>query len=571
MKQCRTNLARLNRQIKEYMLDNYKVIDYEVRKPSPRPEITRRPYGYHKWRRAKIAHRRCIKFIQQMHTTIEVRSTRKKPKQMMRFDTDSYDILVDNCCSQSITNSLQDFIKPPTLSEMRIRGFNGHTTQTKVGTVKWLIHDDEGRLHSIILPNTYYSPHAESRLLSPQHWAQTARNGRGTKCTTYHDAIILEWDNRKYKRTIPINDKTRNVGIINTPTGIKRYLHECERYERAHQVIAFPATIEQNEDLPMVTDDEEEQADQDIQSIKTTQPEGVKETNHPGKVIESIQHEGDKERERSTPLQIGFEETQHDIVDEHPTFLDDVQEYMHWHYRLNHASHVVMIKLANKKMLPQRITQLLKKMDKQRAKPPMCNDCYCANASRTPWRGKATKDDKKKSERRSNLKPGDVVSIDQLESSVPGFLGQQTGTLTRQRIVGSSVYVDHASDLSYIYHHTALTSEETVKGKEAFEAYAKAHGVRIKHYHADNGRFKDNAFLKSIQENHQTISFSGVGAHHQNGIAEKRIGDLQRRATTLLLHAQRRWPDAINSHLWTYAIRAANDGRNNAPTRNNDE
>jgi hypothetical protein len=155
-------------------------------------------------------------------------------------------------------------------------------------------------------------------------------------------------------------------------------------------------------------------------------------------------------------MQIGIEETQHDIVDEHPTFLDDVQEYMHWHYRLNHASHVVMIKLANKKMLPQRITQILKKMDKQRAKPPMCNDCYCADASRTPWRGKATKDDKKKSERRSNLKPGDAVSIDQLESSVPGFLGQQTGILTRQRIVGKSVYVDHASDLSYIYHLTRL-------------------------------------------------------------------------------------------------------------------
>jgi hypothetical protein len=33
----------------------------------------------------------------------------------------------------------------------------------------------------------------------------------------------------------------------------------------------------------------------------------------------------------------------------------------------------------------------------------------------------------------------------------------------------------------------------------------------------------------------------GVRAHHQNGIAEKRIGDLQRRATTLLLHALRRW------------------------------
>jgi transposase InsO family protein len=47
-------------------------------------------------------------------------------------------------------------------------------------------------------------------------------------------------------------------------------------------------------------------------------------------------------------------------------------------------------------------------------------------------------------------------------------------------------------------------------------------------------------FMNSIEEKGQTISFSGVGAHHQNGIAEKRIGDLQRRATTLLLHAQRK-------------------------------
>jgi hypothetical protein len=47
--------------------------------------------------------------------------------------------------------------------------------------------------------------------------------------------------------------------------------------------------------------------------------------------------------------------------------------------------------------------------------------------------------------------------------------------------------------------------------------------------------------MKDIESKGQTISFCGVGAHHQNGIAEKRIGDLQRRATTILLHAQRRW------------------------------
>jgi len=115
-----------------------------------------------------------------------------------------------------------------------------------------------------------------------------------------------------------------------------------------------------------------------------------------------------------------------------------------------------------------------------------------------------------------------------------------------------------------------MTSEETLKSKLAFEKFASTHGVHIKHYHADNGRFKDNLFTKSIEDKGQTISFCGVGAHHQNGIAEKRIGDLQRRATTLLLHAQRRWPDAINTHLWTYAIRAANDSRNYAPRNEKD-
>jgi len=77
--------------------------------------------------------------------------------------------------------------------------------------------------------------------------------------------------------------------------------------------------------------------------------------------------------------------------------------------------------------------------------------------------------------------------------------------------------------------------------------------------------------MKSIEDSGQSISFSGVGAHHQSGIAEKRIGDLQRRATTLLLHAQRRWTDAITTHLWPYALRAANDSRTNAPTTKHNE
>jgi transposase InsO family protein len=219
-------------------------------------------------------------------------------------------------------------------------------------------------------------------------------------------------------------------------------------------------------------------------------------------------------------------------------------------------------------MLPRRITKLLNDMDKLHIRPPMCNDCCGARATRRPWRSKSAKQNQRHLKKVTH--PGDVISVDQLESSIPGFIGQMTGKLTRQHIEASTVIVDHASDFSYVYHQTSMTSEETLKSKLAYEKFALSHGVHIKHYHADNGRFKDNLFTKSIEDKGQTISFCGVGAHHQNGIAEKRIGDLQRRATTLLLHAQRRWPDAINTHLWTYAIRAANDSRNYAPTNEND-
>jgi len=114
--------------------------------------------------------------------------------------------------------------------------------------------------------------------------------------------------------------------------------------------------------------------------------------------------------------------------------------------------------------------------------------------------------------------------VDQLETSIPGFIGQITGILTRQRIVGNTVFVDQASDMGYVYHHLSMSSEETVRAKESFERYAKSYGVNIKHYHADNGRFKDKAFMKSIEDSGQTISFSGVGAHHQNGCMHREDG-----------------------------------------------
>jgi len=117
--------------------------------------------------------------------------------------------------------------------------------------------------------------------------------------------------------------------------------------------------------------------------------------------------------------------------------------------------------------------------------------------------------------------------------------------------------VDHFSWLRYIHFHTSLTSEETIQAKMAFEKFAARHGVKIQQYHADNGRFADNAFISHCEDNKQLLTYCGVNAHFQNGIAERAIRDIQEQARKSLLHAINRWPKVMDLSLWPYATRYA--------------
>jgi hypothetical protein len=50
---------------------------------------------------------------------------------------------------------------------------------------------------------------------------------------------------------------------------------------------------------------------------------------------------------------------------------------------------------------------------------------------------------------------------------------------------------------------------------------AKQEGIEIKKYHADNDIFTSKAFKEECDLKGQGYLFSGIGAHHQNGVAEK--------------------------------------------------
>jgi hypothetical protein len=138
------------------------------------------------------------------------------------------------------------------------------------------------------------------------------------------------------------------------------------------------------------------------------------------------------------------------------------------------------------------------------------------------------------------------VSVDQLESPTPGLIAQLKGTPTTQKYNAATIFVDHHSRLSYVHLQRSLSFDDTVKAKRAFETYCESSGVKVEHYHADNGRFCNNLFLQGMKDKKQTISHCGVNAHFQNRIAEKRIRDLQDLTRTSLLHAAARWPKVIS-------------------------
>ena len=121
-------------------------------------------------------------------------------------------------------------------------------------------------------------------------------------------------------------------------------------------------------------------------------------------------------------------------------------------------------------------------------------------------------------------RPGEVVSVDQLESPIDGFIAQMKGKLYQQnRYRCATVFVDNCSGLSYVHLQQSTSADETLKAKESFEEFPNSHGVKILHYHADNGRFAEKVWKEDVIKKSQTLTFSGVGAHHQNGRAEKRI------------------------------------------------
>ena len=122
--------------------------------------------------------------------------------------------------------------------------------------------------------------------------------------------------------------------------------------------------------------------------------------------------------------------------------------------------------------------------------------------------------------------PDQVVSIDQLNSLTPGFIGQTTRALTSQCSYVVTVFVDHMLELDFVYPQEITSVADSIEEKSAFKLIAKEHGVKVSHYHCNNGIVASKQYKDAVTQARQTIVFCGVSVYHQNGVTECHINNL---------------------------------------------
>ena len=456
------------------------------------------------------------------------------PRQI-KFDTDSQKFLIDSGASAHLWNRRKDFIYYRSLSPQerkndQVLGVSGEAVSPQgIGSIRLRIEDDFNDIHTIHLHDVRYLPEAPINIFVPQVFSQQRQTEGDSQasCSISADSISLQWSGENGKQAnkyVPLNKS--NVGICFTASGYKQF--------RAFAALCgMPATF--------ISDDE----DDEPTHPPAEGPIMMTPSDAPADKPPRSESEGVTTDFTVNPTVIPSDDQ------DGPLLKSDQAALMLLHEQLGHCSFAHLKQMAEQGIIPRKLAKV---------PPPKCPSCLYGKAHRKPWR--THKIDPKI---KPTTVPGAVVSIDQLESPVPGFVPIAKGQPTVQRYRGASVFVDHATDFTYVHMHQHLTTDETIDAKHAFERLAEQHGVRILHYHCDNGRFADKAFVDDVRAAHQTITFCGVGAHHQNGIAERRIRDITENARTSLLHAAHRWPKAIAANLWPQAIKHVVNVRNSLP------
>ena len=523
------------------------------------------------------------------------------------WDSDSVSVVVDNSANTHIWNNLDDFVD----ESLRYFGDNedvgvltideSSSRPLGIGQVIVTIREDNGTMTDMVLHDCLYFPASPVKIISVTALAKTLNDTDGTWIKTCWQMSTFTWNCEKH--LVSFAHPSSQLPVLQVNTGISRFESFYTLFDDAgatYQPLPLMTCqtclpTDKYDDVCFATD--QIQSGQEDPRYRFTSRDTL-ESSLP---IETLPKVGDKVRLHRNGINqsvdvLAVEEdidtTVHyftvalndghcikvtkeflspldddDIavipisraqVEEHIDRLDPdsmeallnpppnselIKEFMAWHYRSGHLPIKKMFSICKRGYFPSRFLEL-------EGINLVCPSCIFGKCKRRPWRNKG-KPGSLRSE--ADNFPGAKVSVDHVISAQPGLVPRMDGRHTRDRISGGCVFIDNDSRYSYTHLQSSIDGDQTLEAKQGFEYHSHTHGVTIKSYHADNGIFAEKLFRDQVQADEQSISYCAVGTHHQNGIVERHIGTLTHGARTNLLHAQRRWPEAIGSILWPFA------------------
>ena len=419
-------------------------------------------------------------------------------------------LIVDSGASCCITPNIDDFVSYNP-SKVKIKDLSGVNKVAGEGMVRWKVTDRFGSEYSIEV-KAYHIPKAAVRLLSPQ--------------SLYQDKLAVDGSQNEHMYSIKLKDGT----ILDAPYGAANLpLLQLSNPRQPscfwHRCFSFHGT------------------DEDLWTRNVL----------------------DARNQNITAAQ---------------------KEILRWHHRLSHACLATIHNLCRQKRQLRKATKpgdLQPVLDgptlpctfnvpSASCVGLLCAACETSKATRkSPTiRPTSSRAPKEMVLKEGHLDPGDCVSCDHFFSPVAGRIMAESGySSSRHGHNCGTIYIDHATGFIFAQTQKSVAADETIRGKLLLEKEGSDVGVKIKSYHSDNGIFSGAEFTQHCADLQQTISFSGVGAKFQNGIAENAIKTVTNMARANMLHATMCWPGRSFIDLWPFAIQYAIWVHNRLPQNGN--
>jgi hypothetical protein len=166
------------------------------------------------------------------------------------------------------------------------------------------------------------------------------------------------------------------------------------------------------------------------------------------------------------------------------------------------------------------------------------------------------------------IRPGQQVCIDHFICKNKGRLFTSRGkTVPTDMYGGGCIFVDNYSGFVHVELQKHMNTLETLQAKERFESMALDFGVIPQTYLSDNGAaFTSHEFSAKMKQFDQVSKFSGAGAHHHNGVAERNIRTIISIARTMMMHSATHWMEQSDVELWPMAVKHAVHVFNRVPS-----